>query len=315
MISVVIPLFNKAPHIGKAIESVLKQTIRPLEVIVVDDGSKDGGGEIAQGYASSGIRYFYQQNQGVSVARNRGVKLARGEFVAFLDADDWWLPRHIEVLQELINKCPRAKLFSTAYYMQRDNTIYRPRSSYEDGWMGAVEEFFADYAIGLSLVSSITACARRADLLAVGGFPVGVRRGEDIVCWIKLALNGEVAHAATPTAVYYQNSVNRSNQSKTIEVPGSIDYLSRLIESKSLGEFQNNGANLLFDRIAFYTAAGFGLNNSKDSIKQILMLAIRLRKYKLAVLLSILFFTPSGLLQFARELRHPKVRSPLNGGQ
>jgi len=307
MISVVIPLYNKAPHIAKAINSVLQQTVQPVEIIVVDDGSTDGGKTIVEKYINKNVRYVYQDNQGVSAARNHGIELAKGGYIAFLDADDWWLPNHIEVLENLIHLYPSAKLYSTSYYIQRNNQRYRPRSRYKDGWSGYVQEFFSDYAIGLSLVNSITACSRRDDLLAVGAFPVGVRRGEDIICWINLALSGLVAHVEIPTAVYFHDGVNRSNKMQAIEIPGSILFLSKLIKDKSLTNFQKNGATLLYDRIAFFTAAGYGLDGDKSSVNKIYKHSINLGRYKLAILLRILFITPSWFLRYARNSRHPKI--------
>jgi hypothetical protein len=88
-VSAVIPTYNCAPYIGQAIDSVLNQTYTNCEIIVVDDGSKDNTPLVLEKYGDR-IRYIYQQNQGVSVARNRGIELARGEFVAFLDADDFF---------------------------------------------------------------------------------------------------------------------------------------------------------------------------------------------------------------------------------
>ena len=90
-VSVVIPAYNCAAYVGQAIDSVLSQTYTDWEIIVVDDGSKDDTRLVLDKYGDRRIRYVYQQNQGVSIARNHGIQLARGEFVAFLDADDFFL--------------------------------------------------------------------------------------------------------------------------------------------------------------------------------------------------------------------------------
>lgn len=103
-ISVVIPLFNKGPYIARTLDSVLKQTFQDFKVIVVDDGSTDDGAEIVRGFDDPRIQLIQQPNQGESVARNRGVDESLSDFVAFLDADDEWMPKHLETILKLIEK-------------------------------------------------------------------------------------------------------------------------------------------------------------------------------------------------------------------
>src|ERR1019366_10028396 len=95
-VSVVIPTYNRAAAVPRAIESVLAQTVTGLEVIVVDDGSSDGTGQILGEMFGDRIRYYAQANHGVSVARNKGVEEARGEWIAFLDSDDLWEKEKLE---------------------------------------------------------------------------------------------------------------------------------------------------------------------------------------------------------------------------
>src|SRR5574341_1935425 len=96
-VSAIIPVYNGEKYIEDAIRSVLTQTFSDLELIIVDDGSTDKTGEICKGFLSdSRVKYIYQENQGVSSARNTGIKRSNGEYVAFLDADDYWLPDKTE---------------------------------------------------------------------------------------------------------------------------------------------------------------------------------------------------------------------------
>lgn len=99
-VSVIIPTYNYARYLGEAIDSALGQTLAPLEVIVVDDGSTDDTPELLAAYGDR-IRVLRQKNAGVAVARNSGIAAARGEYVAFLDADDTWLPRKLELQMPL----------------------------------------------------------------------------------------------------------------------------------------------------------------------------------------------------------------------
>jgi glycosyltransferase involved in cell wall biosynthesis len=92
VVSVIIPVYNGEEYLAEAIESVLAQTYRPVEIIVVDDGSTDKSGDVAKGFQDRGVRYFFQPNSGIGAARNQGTNLARGSYFAFLDADDVWLP-------------------------------------------------------------------------------------------------------------------------------------------------------------------------------------------------------------------------------
>jgi len=96
MVSVIIPCYNTGRFLGEAIESVLAQTFRDFEVIVVDDGSTDDSADVARSYADPRVRYFYQENRGISAARNKGIGEARGEYIALLDADDAYLPTNLQ---------------------------------------------------------------------------------------------------------------------------------------------------------------------------------------------------------------------------
>jgi glycosyltransferase involved in cell wall biosynthesis len=95
LVSVIIPVYNGGRYLRAALESVFAQTYRPFEVIVVDDGSVDDSGVIAQSFPE--VRYMHQANQGVAAARNNGIDAARGEFLAFLDQDDLWIPEKLKL--------------------------------------------------------------------------------------------------------------------------------------------------------------------------------------------------------------------------
>src|SRR4029079_2498347 len=98
LVSVIVPVYNGERYLREALESVFAQTYRAIEVIVVDDGSPDDSGTIGQSFPE--VRYIHQTNQGVAAARNNGIEAARGEFFAFLDQDDLWVPEKLNVQVE-----------------------------------------------------------------------------------------------------------------------------------------------------------------------------------------------------------------------
>ena len=114
MFSVIIPVYNGAKFIDNAIKSVFSQTNSDWELIVVNDGSKDNTEDVLKKYADNDkIRIINQENGGVSVARNTGYEVSKGEYIAFLDADDVWHNNHLEVMAELIQQYPTAGLYGT----------------------------------------------------------------------------------------------------------------------------------------------------------------------------------------------------------
>lgn len=115
MISVVIPLYNKRGLVSQTIATVLAQTYNGYEIVVVDDGSTDGSIDEVKAIADPRIRIVSRQNGGVAAARNTGIKHARGEFVAFLDADDRWSPQYLETQTALAQKYPSCDVFGTLY--------------------------------------------------------------------------------------------------------------------------------------------------------------------------------------------------------
>lgn len=304
MITVVIPLYNKAPHIAQALDSVLAQTVPADDIVVIDDGSSDDGPDIVITYAHRGVRLIRQTNQGESAARNAGVKEAKSGYVAFLDSDDWWQPRHLEVLHKLALSHPSSALLSTGHLIRRADRFYNPRSSLPNGFCGVVQDFFSTYARGLSLVNSSTACVRRSALLEIGGFPVGVRRGPDIITWVNLALRFPVAHANIATAVYNQQAVNRTDTLRETEAPGSLQHLARLLNDSSLNEQQRRGLGALFDRIAFFTAAGFRLNGDSSGASAIRRLSFSCDRHSAGVAIAMLSLVPLSALRAAKHLRH-----------
>lgn len=212
MVSVVIPLYNKAKHIKITLDSVLTQTYQDFEVIVVNDGSTDGSEKVVMQYNDPRIRLINQENKGVSAARNRGIAEAKGELIAFLDADDEWLPEHLTAVVRLRNKYPECGLYATAYYVvNRKGKKFVP-SFYgipQYPWEGILSNYFR-IALTSDPVWTSAAAVPKKVFAICGFFPVGIKTGEDIDMWCRIALKFPIAFSTTPNAVYHQEAENRT---------------------------------------------------------------------------------------------------------
>ena len=131
-VSVVVPLYNKAPYVIRCLRSVSAQTYRDFETIVIDDGSTDGSDRIVDTFSEPRLRAFRQANGGPGAARNRGVREARGEYVAFLDADDEWLPEYLASSVRALDEAPNAATVSSSYFEEpkrRRGTAHRNKKN------------------------------------------------------------------------------------------------------------------------------------------------------------------------------------------
>jgi len=214
MFSIIIPLYNKANTIGKAIESVLAQTYGNYEIIVVDDGSTDNSCEVVSQYDDKNIRLIRQKNAGVSAARNRGVSESRSEYVAFLDADDFWDTDYLEVQLRLISQYPQCEMYATNYRFIDDtgrisDTIIRNIRFQSDS--GIIDNYFEVCASSHVPVWTSATVIRRDAFTRLGGFPIGVKSGEDLITWAKLAINSPVAYHRAPKATYSLGTVDYTN--------------------------------------------------------------------------------------------------------
>lgn len=210
--TVVIPLYNKKSHIVDTVKTVLNQTFPPHEIIVVNDGSTDGGEvELAQSNFAN-VRIINKQNAGVAAARNTGITAARTEYVALLDADDVWLPHFLEEINYLTRQFPEAGVFSTAYQYKQDNKYFNPRlcKQHRIKSPGILKHYFAMMANGDLPLTMSSIVIRRSLFDAIGGFPVGETMGEDQDFLFRAALARPIAYSPKVLALYVLSSDNRA---------------------------------------------------------------------------------------------------------
>ncbi len=208
-VSVVIPVYNGARCVRRAIDSVLAQTCRDFELIVVNDGSTDETAEVLAGLGDR-IRVVNKANGGLSSARNAGIGAANGDYVAFLDADDWWLPRKLERQMEWLRAHPDATFCSTAARIvdAQGKPLREWRSPAFPG--STLEAIFA--ANGYVAGSGSAVIARREALFAAGGFDERLGSLEDIDMWMRLAARGAYHCIDEPLAVVEKRPDSMSRQ-------------------------------------------------------------------------------------------------------
>jgi glycosyltransferase involved in cell wall biosynthesis len=175
LVSAIIPTYNYGKYVSEAVDSILEQSYGPIEIIVVDDGSTDNTAEVLKAYGDK-IHYIHKKNAGLSAARNTGIAAAKGEFLAFLDADDKWKPNKIELQVELAYKtghpvilCTRNEADLAYENVDFDNCFFHPSG------LGS------------------NALIKRDRLLEVGGFDEELKSVEDREMMLRLTRNGSKA--------------------------------------------------------------------------------------------------------------------------
>lgn len=224
-ISVIIPLYNQAESIGRTIESVLGQSLSEFEVIVVDDGSMDGGGDVVAGLVDSWVRLVAQDNQGVSAARNRGVQEARGEIVAFLDADDEWCCDYLETIVSLVEQYPTCSVYATSYVMRDDDggeqlPLMRHFPALEGSFI--FTNYFDVASVSTPPLWTGAVAVQKSAIEQIGGFPVGVVSGEDLLTWARLYCEFDIAYDPAPKGIYNKGSLSWRHAKRVPEVRDSV---------------------------------------------------------------------------------------------
>lgn len=210
-ISVVIPLYNKHDSILRALQSISNQTILPYEIIVVNDGSTDGSDQLVEVLHNHLIRLIEQPNAGVSAARNKGIEEAKGDWIAFLDADDEWKPAYLETMQKLVFLYPQCSILGSAYEMQdhlgnRKSIILK--KILLTGEKGILSNYFDVASCSHPPLWTSAVMVRKDVIQNIGGFPEEIKSGEDLLTWARLAAKYEIAYSLQPLSVFIQDAAH-----------------------------------------------------------------------------------------------------------
>jgi len=267
LVSVIIPTYNRYNFIGDAIRSVLSQTYKNIEIIVVDDGSKDNTYKIIKELSNCGMRYIYQSHLGVSEARNRGAYAALGEYLAFLDSDDLWLESKIEKQIRIILKEQDVGLvFTNCYNWNMDNNTYtlRYKKIYNS------KEIMGKILFRKCYLIPSTILLKRELFFKVGGFDTNLRRSEDRDFSLRISKETKIVGLKEPLSIIrlhtkYNNPKDPSDlfdYSKTVE--SEIYMLKKLLHNEKKLFLKNR----IWSRYYFVWGYQYrSLKNYKDAFR------------------------------------------------
>lgn len=299
MISVVIPLYNKEAQIAQTLRTVLNQSFQDFEIVIVNDGSTDNSVSEVLKFSNPRIRLINQANAGVSAARNKGIEEAKGEYIALLDADDEWHSDYLATQMQLAESYPECDVFAVNYQFRNadgkiTNTIIRNLPFYTEH--GVLSNYFEVASTSHPPICSITIMARKKSYLEIGGFPIGIKSGEDLLTWARLACRFQIAYSGKVCATF--NVEGYDVKEKPKRIPAEIDIVGSELE-KLAKDFNPEGINRYLShwhkmRSSIYLR----LNMRRESIREALKgLRFQPSNYKLLAFIA-LNLIPSKLRPF-----------------
>jgi hypothetical protein len=234
-VSVIVPLFNKAAYVSRALASISSQTFTDFEIIVVDDGSTDGSSEIVARHRDSRVRLVSQQNSGPGAARNRGIEQSRGQLLAFLDADDEWLPHYLEAsLAAMDSSGARPATHTCAYFDEPSgvdsSALWRSRGFASGVCMVDANTRPETLLHRVAFMSPCTTIARAEVIRGLGGFYERTcRYAEDANLWLRVLLNHPVSFSLEPGVRVHRDASHLSAAGRVfrplepfLEYPGDV---------------------------------------------------------------------------------------------
>lgn len=307
--SVVVPLYNKQSHVRETIETILSQRYQDFEIVVVNDGSKDDSLKIVESIKDSRLRIINQENQGVSVARNNGIKASKAEYIVFLDADDIWLLDFLENIYKMTIQFPEAGMYATKYNLVDKNGEQKEISvkglpSKSENYIGIIPNYFKSAAVGdLPVWSSAVCIPKRIFTSNNIWFPVGEKYGEDQHVWARVAMKYEVAYNTKTCALYMLETENNTylKNSKEKEPQESILGLRKFRESIKEEEKKKYFDKYIQRYISSQVLSNMKNGNKIYAIKQLFRYKLYF-KYKIKFV--ILFIIPNQFYTYLKKYKN-----------
>lgn len=209
LFTVLIPTYNVRQHIHATIQSVLSQTYRDFEILVIDDGSTDGTFKLLQEINDPRLRLLRHENQGVSYTRNRGIREACGKYIAFLDGDDQWLPCHLQIVADCFSALPENKWFASPFKYVPEITTQMLGADLLSWKPDSISYFGKGCHYAWSSSTVIERDAINGVMSNGIFFPEDMTHGEDLVAWVRFALSYPIlstSHRLTAYCILRQDS-------------------------------------------------------------------------------------------------------------
>jgi len=306
--SVIIPLYNKKKEISATVESVLFQSEQDFELLVVNDGSTDGSADIVRKIRDPRLRLIEQENRGVSAARNRGIREARGEILCFLDGDDLWDPNFLAIINELFAAFPEAAAACPSYQVLYGERVVHPKwRSVSLDAPSLVKDFFEMATAPFWVMNSSCLAVKSAAVHSMDvWFPEGERVNEDLDFFLRLGARYPVAHSPKVAASYLRiTGENARNQHKVVYSKTYMDSLKRLQADPNYTEQQKIWLKQMEDRRMVPYIFSLLLCGQRGKARQELQSWAAKAPYK-SYRLGLLFasFLPHGLIELVQEIRY-----------
>ena len=262
-ISVIIPTFNRKKTLGRAIQSVSNQSLSPFEILIIDDGSNDGTKEWVK-KSPQDIKYIYQNNQGVSSARNKGIKYAYGDWIAFLDSDDEWLPNKLYEQVKAIGSNPEIKFFHTNEIWIRNGVRVNQMKKHKK-YGGYIFEKCLD----ICRVSPSSVLIKKEIFDDIGTFDESLRVCEDYDLWLRITSKYPVVFLDIPLIYKYGGHAGQLSKVNDGIESYRIQSLEKIIKSGVLNNEQKLIAvNTLINKMKIY-AKGLEKRNKLRELQDI----------------------------------------------
>lgn len=260
--SVIIPTFNRAQTLTRAIESVLSQTYKNFELIIVDDGSTDSTQDILNNYPQ--IKVIKQENQGVSHARNTGVKEARAGWVCFLDSDDEWLENKLELQAIFSEENPNINcIHGEEIWIRNGVRVNQKQKHQKEGG----NQFLA--SLKVCFISPSTVCLTKAVLFEFGGFREDFEVCEDYDLWAKLTAKYEIGFIGTPLIKKYGGHVDQLSTKFVAMDYWRIKSIDWVLKNSDLSQEQKQGAITILLKKCRILLKGYQKHNNLKNFSEI----------------------------------------------